>query len=234
MSAEVLCVLDELMRSPSSVAERSRKGGDLRSLFVASLVALLLGAGIFGATLATSRGGLQILYSGVKLPFAMVVTLLLVVPAFHAISSGLGRSLGFPGMIGLSLAAAGRGALVLVALSPLIWLSFDGGLSYHRGVLLACGCYALAGLAALDLVLRGIGRDLRGLVIIGLFGCVLSVTGGQTAWMLRPFLGRPSAASVPLFRGRESSFLDSVQQSTRSSLGLYSRIPSRAASEASE
>jgi hypothetical protein len=231
VSAEVLRVLDELMRSPGAVAERSRKGGDLRALFVASLSALLLGAAVFGATLATSRGGMQLLYSGLKLPFAMIVTLLLVVPAFHAIASGLGRPLPFSGMIGLSLAAAGRGALVLIALSPLIWLSFDGGLSYHRGVLLACVSYGLSGLAALDLVLRGIGRDARGLVIVGLFGCVLGVTGGQTAWMLRPFLGRPSAASVPFLRQRESSFLDSVQQSSRSSFGLYSRVPEQERSE---
>lgn len=223
----VLQVLDELMRSPRTVAERSRAGGDLRALFIASLGSLVLGAGVFGATLATSRGGAQLVYSGLKLPFAMVVTLLLVVPAFHAISAGLGRALSFSGMVGLALAAAGRGALVLVALSPLIWLSFDHGLPYHRGVLLACACYGLAGLAALDLVLRGIGRDARGVVIVGLFGCVLAVTGGQTAWMLRPFLGRPSATQVPFLRHRESSFLDSVQQSTRSSVGVYSQRAER-------
>lgn len=221
----VLQVLDELMRSPGTVAERSRAGGDLRALFIASLGSLVLGAGVFGATLATSRGGAQLVYSGLKLPFAMLVTLLLVVPAFHAIAAGLGRAQTFSGMIGLALAAAGRGALVLVAFSPLIWLALDHGLSYHRGVLLACACYGLAGLAALDLVLRGIGRDARGLVIVGLFGCVLAVTGGQTAWMLRPFLGRPSATEVPFLRHRESSFLDSVQQSLRSSVGSYSRIP---------
>ena len=223
MNAEVLLVLDELLRSPRAVAERSRRGGDLRALFVASLAALVLGAGVFGATLATSRGGLQLLYSGVKLPLALVVTMLLVVPAFHAIAAGLGRPLSFSGMVGLALAAAGRGALVLVALSPLIWLSFDRGLAYHPGVLLAAGCYALAGLAALELVLRGIGCDARGLAIVSLFGVVLFATGGQTAWMLRPFLGRPSAPSVPFLRHRESSFMDSIEQSSRSSLGIYTQ-----------
>jgi len=221
MSSRVLQVFDELLRSPRAVAERSRAGGDLRPLFIASLSALVLGAGVFGATLATSRGGIQLLYSGVKLPLAMVATLLLVVPAFHAIAAGLGRPLSFSGMIGLTLAAAGRGALVLVALSPLIWLSFDRGLAYHPGVLLATACYGLAGLAALDLVLRGVGFDVRGVAIVGLFSGVLLVTGGQTAWMLRPFLGRPSATSVPFFRHRESSFLDALQQSSLSSVGVY-------------
>ncbi len=230
MNSQVLAVFDELLRSPRAIAERSRAGGDLRPLFVASLSALVLGAGVFGATLATSRAGLQLLYSGVKLPLAMVATMLLVVPAFHAIAAGLGRPLSFSGMIGLTLAAAGRGALVLVALSPLTWLSFDRGLSYHPGVLLAAACYALAGLAALDLVLRGVGFDARGLAIVGLFAGVLFATGGQTAWMLRPFLGRPSAVSVPFFRPRESSFWDALQQSSLSSFGVY-RV-TRALSEA--
>jgi hypothetical protein len=221
MTSQVLSVLDELLRSPRAIAERSRAGGDLRPLFVASLLALVLGAGVFGATLATSRGGLQLLYSGVKLPLAMVVTMLLVVPAFHAIAAGLGRPLSFSGMIGLTLAAAGRGALVLVALSPVTWLCFDRGLSYHPGVLLAVACYGLSGLAALGLVLRGVGFDARGLLIVSLFSAVLFATGGQMAWMLRPFLGRPSAATVPFFRHRESSFWDAVPESGLSSVGIY-------------
>jgi hypothetical protein len=217
----VFRVLDELLRSPRAVAERTRAGGDLRPLFLAALGALVFGAGIFGATLATSRGGLQLLYSGVKLPFALIATLLLVVPAFHAIAAGLGRPLSFSAMVGLLLAAAGRGALVLIALSPVVWLCFDRGLGYHPGVLLASACYALAGLAALELVLRGIGFDLRGALIVGVFGLVLLATGGQTAWMMRPFLGRPSARYVPFLRHRESSFVDALGQSARSSLGLY-------------
>jgi len=218
MNAAVLHSLDELLRSPRVVAERARAGGDLRALFIASLCAIVLGAGVFGATLATSRGGVQLLYSAVKLPTAMVATLLLVVPAFHAISSGLGRPLSFSGMVGLTLAAAGRAALVLSALSPLIWLCFDRGLTYHPGVLLATACYAVAGLAAVGIVLRGIGLDARGFVIVGLFGAVVMGTGGQTAWMLRPFLGRPADVSVPFLRGREMSLFDGLELSIQQSL----------------
>ncbi|MEO6598455.1 MAG: hypothetical protein ABIQ16_01185 [Polyangiaceae bacterium] len=219
MNSAVLRSLDQLLRSPRAVAERARAGGDLRAMFIASLSAIAVGAGVFGATLATSRGGAQLLYSGVKLPFAMIATLVLVVPAFHAIAAGLGRPLSFSGMIGLTLAAAGRAALVLSALSPLVWLCFDRGLTYHPGVLLATACYGLAGLAALGLMLRGIGFDARGFVILGLFGSVVMCTGGQTAWMLRPFLGRPADVSVPFLRGRQGSLFDSLASSMQQSLG---------------
>ena len=100
-------VLDELLRSPRAVAERARSGTDLRPLFLAAFGALVFGAGIFGATLATSRGGMQLLYSGVKLPLALTAILLLVVPAFHAIAAGLGRPHGFSAIVGLSLTGIG-------------------------------------------------------------------------------------------------------------------------------
>jgi hypothetical protein len=86
---------------------------------------------------------------------------------------------------------------------------------------LASACYALSGLAALEVVLRGIGFDLRGLMIVSVFGLVVFATGGQTAWMMRPFLGRPSAQHVPFLRHRESSFVDALAQNARSSVGIY-------------
>jgi hypothetical protein len=47
--------------------------------------------------------------------------------------------------------------------------------------------------------------------------------GGQTAWMLRPFLGRPAQEQVPFLRHRESSFLDAVSKSAATGAGVSSR-----------
>lgn len=221
MIARVLRTLDEILRSPEAVAERSRSGEDLRPLFVAALLALVVGAGIFGAVLATSRGGMQLVYSAIKLPLALLGTLVLSVPAFHAIAAALGRAMSLGGMVGLALAATARAALVLVALAPLVWFAFDRGLGYHGGVMLSACCYGLAGLSALELVGRGVGRDPRGLVILACFGAVLLPTGAQMAWMLRPFIGRPAQAEVPFLRARESSFADAVHRSAFSSVGMY-------------
>jgi hypothetical protein len=220
---EVVGTLDLLLRSPRAVAERSRSGEDLRPLVLAALGALGVGAGIFGAVLATSRGGLQLLYSGVKLPLALIVTLVLVVPALTGISAALGRPLRFAGMVGLSLSAVGRTALVLAGLSPVVWFAFDRGLGYHGGVVLAACCYGYAGFAGLRLLFHGIGRDLHGALILGCCALVLVPTGAQTAWMLRPFLGRPAQKHVPFLRARESSFADAVYTSFNSSRGRYRR-----------
>jgi hypothetical protein len=50
---------------------------------------------------------------------------------------------------------------------------------------------------------------------------------GQTAWMLRPFFGRPAQHAVPFVRVREGSFADAVMQSGKSAIGIYERVESR-------
>lgn len=226
MSARALVLFDELLRSPQKSAERSVTGDDLPDFVLSSLFAVIIGAGTFGAVLATSRGGIQLFYSATKLPLALLATLVLLVPAFHAIAGALGRPLPFRGAVALSLAATARAALLLVALAPLMWLALDLGLGYHDGVVLSALCYGVAGLAALRLMLHGIGRDLRGALIVAVCALVLCPVGGQTAWLLRPFFGRPAQAEVPFLRHKESSFLDAVQTSARSSAGIYDRVES--------
>ncbi len=231
MNRTTWSLLDQLLRAPAQVAEQSRDGRNLPALVGVSLGSLMFGAGIFGAVLASSRGGLQLLYSGVKLPLALLATLVLVVPAFYAISKAWGRPLSLGGMVGLSLAAVARGALVLSALAPLVWLALDRGVGYHVSVLIAASCYGLAGITALRLFLDGVGVDVRGALIIATFGLVVLPAGGQTAWLLRPFIGRPAEAHVPFFRQRESSFADAVLQSARSSVGVYRSDLSRRVTE---
>jgi hypothetical protein len=221
VSSQVFATLEELLRSPQGVAERIRRGEDLRPLVLSALLALLLGAGTFGAVLATARGGAQLGYSAIKLPLAILITLCLCVPAFAAIARALGRDLTLGGMVGLTLSAAGRAALVLLAFAPAVWFVLDRGLGYHLSVLLSAICYGVAGVSALRVMASGIGLDGRGLGILACCAAVLLPTGAQSAWMMRPFIGRPSQAQVPFLRHKESSFADAVYTSAFSSLGIF-------------
>lgn len=222
----LLPMLDELLRSPQSVAARVQRREDLRPLVLAALAALAVGAGAFGAVLGSPRGGLQLAYAAIKLPLSILLTLCLCVPAFAAISRALGRELDLAGMVGLSLSAAARASLVLLAFAPAVWFAIDRGLGYHGSVVLAVVCYGVAGLSALKIMASGLGVDARGVGILLCCAAVLLPTGAQSAWMLRPFIGRPSQGSVPLFRKKESSFADAVYTSSRSSLGIYRRASS--------
>jgi hypothetical protein len=92
------------------------------------------------------------------------------------------------------------------------------GLQYHRGIVAAALCYGFAGFSALQLILRGLGQDWRARFIALFFSAALLPAGAQSAWMLRPFVGRPSQPTVPFLRKIDGSFADSVTRSVDSSV----------------
>ena len=212
-----------LLRAPGEVAEDCVNGSDLATITRTSLACIAVGAAIFGGTLGTFRGGIQIAYGAAKVPMALLATLAIAAPAFHAIAAAFGRPLPFRSILALSLAAAARCSLVVLALPPALWLFIDWGASYHGSAVLASVAYAIAGLAALSVLLRGLGSaPFRGLTTAA-FITVFFAVGGQTSWILRPYLVRPTTIGTPFLRAREGSFADAVLTSSRSSMGIYER-----------
>jgi hypothetical protein len=218
MNSNFLQSLEGLLRSPELLVEKLRDRSAQALLYRASLLVIVAGTMVFGAVLGSSHGLRQSCYSAVKLPAAFLLTLLLVSPALAAIASALRRPLDAAQSTLLVLSAAARASLVLLALAPVVWLALSRGMQYHRGIAVAVACYGLAGIAALKLVLRGLGSGWRARFIVLFFAVTLVPAGAQSAWMLRPFVGRPSQASVPFLRHLDGSFSDSVVRNAQSSL----------------
>lgn len=216
-----MTALTDLLRSPARVAERCREDRDVRELALVSLGAIVLGAAVFGAAAGSFRGGAQIALAAAKIPLALVATLAIAAPTFHALAAALGRPWPMRTVVALALAAAGRSALVLLALSPILWLVMGSGLGYHQAVLACVAAYAVAGSAALGILVRGLGAGAGRVLTLGAFVAVFFAVGGQTAWTLRPYLGRPKTTDVPVMRAREGSFADAVYRSSRSAVGVY-------------
>jgi len=214
-------VLSRLLREPAAIAASCREDRDVRDVVVTSLGAIFAGAVVFGVVIGSFRGGAQIAYAGLKVPLAVLATLAIATPAFHALAAGFGRPWPMRSIIALALAAAGRSSLVLLALAPPLWLLFDLGLGYHSAALAASAAYAIAGLAAISVLLRGLGPGaFRGLTALAFLGVFFAV-GGQTSWILRPYLVRPRTQNIPFLRAREGSFADSILRSSRSAAGIY-------------
>jgi hypothetical protein len=194
--------LAELLRSPAAAASRCHEDEGLRDLVASCLVAIGLGGVAFGAAVGSFRGGTQILFAGLKLPLAALAALAVCGPAFHALAATLGRPWSLRSTLALVLASGARSALVLLALSPVLWLTIDFGASYHAVKLFASFCYGAAGISALGVLVRGLGpgsgRVATALAFVGVFLLV----GGQTAWLLRPYLGDPSEERVPFLVNR--------------------------------
>jgi hypothetical protein len=210
-----------LLRSPGEVARACREDGDLRAIALVSLASIVSGAAAFGGVVGSFRGGAQIAYAALKLPLAVVVTLAIAAPAFHAIAASFGRAWPMRSVVALALAAAARSSLVLLALSPALWLLLDWGGDYHLAAVAASLAYGVAGLSALGVLVRGLGegpnRAVTALAFVGIFFAV----GGQASWILRPYLVRPRTEGVPFLRGREGSFADAIVTSARSAAGIY-------------
>jgi hypothetical protein len=161
-------------------------------------VAIALGGALFGATVGSFRGGAQIGLAALKIPIATLLTMAVAGPALLALAAAFGRRWTLPSALGLMFAAGARSALVLGALSPVLWLAIDLGMSYGSVKVAATLAYGAAGLSGLALLLRGLGRDAGRVGAASCFVMVFLVTGAQTAWVLRPYLGDPRDAEVPL------------------------------------
>src|SRR6185369_8517295 len=110
---------------PAAIAHDCREDRDVRAVASTSLAAITLGAAAFGCAIGTFRGGVQVLYAGVKLPLVVLGTLAIAGPAFHAVAAALGRPWPMRSVVALALAAAGRASLLLFAFAPVLWLLFD-------------------------------------------------------------------------------------------------------------
>jgi hypothetical protein len=93
-------------------------------------------------------------------------------------------------------------------MTPPLWLLIDFGAHYDVIKVTATVAYGLAGLAGLEVLVRGLGDGPGKHMTILLFVGVFLLIGGQNAWVLRPYLGLPGAKEVTLFtREREGGLV---------------------------
>jgi len=194
-----VALLNRLLRSPAEVAADCREDRDLKSLAANAIGAIFAGAVLFGAAVGSWRGGVQIAFVAAKLPLVTLGTLALCVPAFYAVAAVFGRPWSLRAAVSIMLVAGARLSLVLLAATPVVWLAINLGASYDAVKLMAALAYALAGLAALGLLLRGLGDGPGRIGTVLTFIGVFLVVGGQSAWILRPYIGTPGRDDITFF-----------------------------------
>ena len=223
-SPVTLGTIDLLLRDRELMLARIRHGG-VASLLRTMVATIAVAMAIVGAALGSYRGGEQILYAAIKLTLVLLGTAALSAPALTAIGVALGRRARFGADLALVMSSLAFGALLLCACTPLIMLGRAVDLPYHQMILLVVGCFTVAGLASLKLVVQGLVRvedRVRGWLasVVGLC-IVFSLVGGQLAWALRPYLVRPRATHVPFVREVEGSLFDAITTTLQSSRGVY-------------
>jgi hypothetical protein len=187
----VLDDIDALLKSQGRYAP-------LRAEYPWRRLALIVVCGglAFGAVMGSYGGrGLQVLYSGCKVPLLVVTATLIALPSFFVVNTILGLRDDFADALRAILIAQGTVAICLVGTAPLVAFAYVSRASYTSAILLNGGCFLVAAVGGQITLSRQYGRLIArnpfhrwgrvAWLTLYLFVAV------QAAWMLRPFVGDP-------------------------------------------
>lgn len=202
------------------IQERTEISKILPGLLSITLVGMLLVGGILG----TYTGGWQIVYVACKLPLLLLLTLAVCHCSFWTWGQYFRTRLKASQVAALTLASIATMSLLVLGLSPFIWLAMGDGMSsllkltqtaqefhYNRAVITLVVAFGIAGLGGVHVLYQGLqkilskpsertgGTQLMACIWIGMYGFV----GLQMSWLLRPYLFHPWANGRPLTLLRE-------------------------------
>lgn len=150
-----------------------------------------------------SEGWTQMLFSALKVPMLVVVTLLLSLPGFFVFYALAGLSQDFSGVLRSILVTQSTLGVVLGALSPLLLLWHASSSNYLDGVLVSALLFGVSAVSSLLQLQRSRQGELsmhsRHRKLLWLWGGCYIFIGVQMGWTLRPFIGAPGAEAT-LFR----------------------------------
>jgi hypothetical protein len=171
-------------------------------------------AAVFGAVVGVQHSGWMSLYAGLKLPIVLVVPVAVCMPLIQ-------RTLALTGapepwgrlMLAAATLVARAGLLMMVGI-PFLWLMWTVQFNHTTRVQAVAGVMA----AAFAFALTPLVRAWPSFTSRAVATTVLALTLGQTAWLLRPFVGVPGAPAVP-FEPPSGNFIQGLSRPTYVSVG---------------
>jgi predicted nucleic acid-binding Zn ribbon protein len=128
---------------------------NLTQYFIDCQIAIFLFAFIYGASMGFYSGGIQVLYSAVKIPLLLFLTLYICVPTFYVLDSLSGGALSFRQMLAILLAGFTIMSTILLAFLPVSVFFLLTTADYTFIVLLTLAVFALGGIGAIIYFLQG-------------------------------------------------------------------------------
>jgi hypothetical protein len=198
----VLGALDELLRRPTLLLERSGRAGPLPVLQL--VVGAVVCCAAYGAASGFFQGGGQILVAALKAPLIVLGSLLLCLPSLYVLASLAGVEVS-PRWIAVTAGGlAGMLGLLLAAVLPIAWLFSASSSSLGFMIFIHVVVWTFTLGFGLRFLLRA--ARARGAFSLFLWTLLLLVVSLQVASQLRPVLWRP--AEMALFAPRKAFFLE--------------------------
>jgi len=192
----ILAVLEEFIKRSDQFLANLAQEKNLKTYFLNSNLAVLLLSAVYGATMGLYSGGLQIVYSAVKVPMLLLISLYVTVPSYYVLYSLLGGKRNSKQTVTLLLSGFTIMATILLAFVPVnlffIITTPRSSQAHSFTALLNIAIFALGGFFALIYLIRG-ARTLykesteqwKPAFLVG--SVILMCVGTQLAWVLRPF-----------------------------------------------
>ena len=200
--------MDALLGALSSPARRAHELS-ARTLFLMILIAgPIYGAFMGSYFLHTSERLLMCLYAAVKMPLLVLVTAGLCLPAFFVLNTISGLRADFPRALRAILAGQAAFTVTLASLAPLTRFIYLMGLSHRAAILTNAVMFTVATCVAQVILWRWYrplcASNKRHGMMLWAWIVLYAFVGIQMGWMLRPFVGKPTAP-VQFFRSEPFS-----------------------------
>ena len=209
--ARIVFYTDHVLRNREQIFDDIANHRSLDRMIVAMLVMGALFGGAYGLTMGFHGGLRQAAVSAVKVPFLLVLPLLIAIPALYPFNALLGSRMRPIQTIAVASAGVATTAVLLVALAPLSVFFLLSGVSYsflklfHVAVFFVSGYFgAFVLYDGLQAVAARVGPS-QSLLLLQVWLCLYGYVGAQLAWVMRPFVGDP-ARPFALFRPIEGTF----------------------------
>jgi hypothetical protein len=215
-------------RTGSTLREVIARGFErlaLWQVFAAIFASGIVYGGVMGSYAGIFDGGaLQVLYSALKVPLLLTATFALALPSFFVLNTLAGLRDDFADVLRSIVGAQAVLALILASLTPYTLLWYASTRDYAGAQVFSLAVFALASISGQS-VLRHryralVTRNPRHAPMRRLWLVLYAFVGVQTAWVLRPFIGRPGQSTEFL---RQDSWSNAYELVGEIVIGAFTR-----------
>jgi hypothetical protein len=162
---------------------------------------------LYGAVMGAFGGRpWQAVYSALKVPLLLLLTVGLSLPSYFVANTLLGLRGDFAAALRAIVGSQAALTIVLASLAPLTVFWYASSVHYHAAILFNAAMFAIASLASQVVLARGyrplIAQHHQHRWLLRAWIVIYAFVGIQMGWTFRPFIGSPEQP-VQFFRGGE-------------------------------
>ena len=183
------------------------------------LCIIILTAGYFGFIVGTYTGGIQLLYSSIKIPLLMLITAVITLPFMLVAGLIAQQKVSLAQILHRVLYGLAQTGLLMAALSPFMWLIVQSG-DYRISILGLSAIFIISGGYSIYrqnkvIGLNGAGEIKNRILIMTIaWAIIYTFVAGQVWWLMRPWIGYTyKEKDVPFVRTLDEKEITNVYES---------------------